>query len=263
LQAVLTPSDGSEQCILDGGISELHDAANRFHTEVDLIKGEMDRFSDCYRAEGEGTMEVLQRLVEDGREMASCLEEELKTTLVTARQLLGYFGERQQGEEQQGGWANENYIPDAMTYTAIEKFFCTIREFVGSFEDCWRDVIENPKKLRLEGVALSTSSTAAGREGSDTGSSATSSLITKQSPKAKACSKAVAQSHLIAAEIKARQASSGNASADGQCASGGIAPEACAAMRRRKSNGMMRDFGSARLLPPGIGFKATSTVGGD
>merc|ERR1719253_1701527 len=151
LQAVLEPSDGAEVCILDGGISELHEGASRFQSEIDLVQGELDRFSDCYRAEGEGPLEVMQRLLEDGREMATRLDEALRTTLIMTRSLLEYFGDRQPKELPQGGWANE-------TYLAVEKFFSTIKEFIVSFEECWRDVIENPRKLRLEGGSASSAS---------------------------------------------------------------------------------------------------------
>merc|ERR1719253_2326856 len=254
LRAVLEPSDGAEVCILDGGISDLHDAVSLFQSEIDLVQGEMDRFAECYRAEGEGTVEVLQRLLEDGREISTSLDEELRTTLTTARRLLEFFGERQQAEPPQGGWANE-------TYVSVEKFFSTIREFVTSFEECWREVSDNPRKLRLEALSgvpaaapNSNQVSASDEDGSESSRPPQRARITKQSPKqaaAAACALAAAQA---VSERKAKAATgSGDPATEGQC--GALAAEvASAAMRRRRTSGMLRlggaDFGAARLLLP-------------
>jgi len=263
LRAVLEPCDGAEVCILDGGISELHEAASHFQSEIDLVQGEMDRFSGYYRAEGEGPLEVMQRLLEDGHEMATGLDEELRTTLTTARRLLEFFGERQQAEPQTG-WANE-------TYVSVEKFFATIREFVTSFEECWREVLDNPRKLRLEvlaGVSISIASTSKEVSASDEDGSSDSrppqrARITKQSPKAAAATCAAAAVQAVG-ERKARAGTgSSDRPADDQCASALAAEAANMAMRRRRTTGMLRlggaDFGAARLLlPPGPATRGSS-----
>jgi len=279
LRAVLEPSDGAEVCILDGGISDLHDAASRFQSEIDLVQGEMDRFAEIYRAEGEGIVEVLERLLEDGREMATGLNEELRTTLTTARRLLEYFGERHQAE-----------LP--MLPNAVEKFFCTIREFVGSFEECWRDVVENPRKLRLEGMVVppppkersaSPSIVAPNsKEARETSPDADPApvrpaFIMKQSPKATAAAAWAAAAASAVNERRAKNAITSDAPTEGQCATNApwranaplmrhqfatdaptegqcamyaaepvrlnpLAAEAAnvAAMRRRKTTGMLR-----------------------
>jgi hypothetical protein len=244
LQAILEPSDGAEMCLQDGGISDLHDAASRFQSEIDLVQGEMDRFADSYRTEaGEGPIEVLQRLLEDARDMSSALNEELRTMLDTACQLLNYFGERQQPELPQGSSANEAYV-------AIEKFFSTIREFVCSFEECWKAALENPRKLGLEGMCAHSAPN----------SVPPPSTVTKQSPKAAAaaaCQVAMSAANERKAKISTWTKLSGinDAAVDGQCALAAEAMNIHAAMRRRKTTGMLRlggtDFGAVRLLPPG------------
>jgi hypothetical protein len=253
LRAVLEPSDGAEVCLLDGGISDLHEAASHFQSEIDLVQCEMDRFAECYRAEGEGPVEVLERLLEDGREMTSGLEEDLRSTMASTRNLLEFFGERRVAELPQGGCSNE-------TFVAVEKFFSTIREFVVSFEECWREVLENPRKLRLEGFVTSTAAAGAKEASKDASDTATSipapTFITKQSPKAAAAAACAAQAANIISERRAKVAASSDAPSDSQCATqvGGLAVEAAsAAMRRRKTTGILRlggpDFGAARLLP--------------
>jgi len=276
LQAVLEPSDGVEACLLDGGISELNEATSRFQSEIDLVQGEMDRFAGYYRAEGEGPLEVMQRLLEDGREMATGLDEELRTTLTTARRLLEFFGERQQAEPQTG-WANE-------TYVSVEKFFATIREFVTSFEECWREVLDNPRKLRLDvvlsaelpelrrgsyrasisTVPISKEVSASDEDGSSDCRPPQRARITKPNPKAAAaaaCAAAAAQA-VFARKAKAAAAAS-DAPADDQCSSALAAEAANVAMRRRRTTGMLRlggaDFGAARLLlPPGPAAQGAS-----
>lgn len=224
----------------------------------------MDRWSAYYRAEGEGPLEVMQRLLEDGHEMATGLDEELRTTLTTARRLLEFFGERQQAEPQTG-WANE-------TYVSVEKFFATIREFVSSFEECWREVLDNPRKLRLEvlaGVSISTvpnskEVSTEDEDGSSDSRPPQRARITKQSPKAAAATCAAAAAQAVG-ERKARTAAgSSDRPADDQCASALLAAEAAnMAMRRRRTTGMLRlggaDFGAARLLlPPGPAARGAS-----
>lgn len=126
-------------------IGDLRDAVGGFQTEIDLVQGEIERFAEHYvleESKGSGPLEVLQRLVEDAREMAQGLEAERDETLVTARRLLTFFGDRR--VELERGAGDE----------AVERFFATIREFVVNLEECWREVMEQPRKLRIEGAVV-------------------------------------------------------------------------------------------------------------
>jgi len=201
---------------MDGGISELHDSAGRFQSEIDLVQGEMDRFSDFYRLEGEasvsegiGPLAVLQRLLEDSREIIQGIEEELNATLATARQLLEYFGER-------GGWAKDGY-------GAVDKFFHSLKEFIQSFEECWKEVLDNPRKLRIQTKGTS----------SDDGALAIANSRVAQN---------------VGGIQKPPQSQTLKINGDVSEGSDALAGNAVVAMaRRRKSNIAMRDFGPARL----------------
>jgi len=145
LRTVLLVSDGN--AVTEGSIADLHDAVRRVHSEIDLVQGEIERFGDCYRLDGEsadcqGPLAVLQRLVEDASEIASGLESSLVEALQAAWRLLEYFGE-QRGSMPTGGWSED-------AYASVERLFVTIREFAVSFEDCWREVVEQPRKFKLE-----------------------------------------------------------------------------------------------------------------
>mmetsp|Transcript_30434 Transcript_30434/g.56294 ORF Transcript_30434/g.56294 Transcript_30434/m.56294 type:complete len:709 (+) Transcript_30434:96-2222(+) len=141
LREVLEPGDAGGANVTDGGISNLRDGVDHFRGEMDQVHGELERFPSSY---SQPALAVLQQLLEDAKEMAHGLEEELQEALVIAQKLLGYFGER-----------CEVLPPDNDTCTeAVEKFFNIIREFVTSFEDCWKEVLEQPRKLRLEGVTF-------------------------------------------------------------------------------------------------------------
>jgi len=216
LQAILDPGDAGISSIMDGGISELHDSAGRFQSEIDLVQGEMDRFSDFYRLEGEasvsegiGPLAVLQRLLEDSREIIQGIEEELNATLATARQLLEYFGER-------GGWAKDGY-------GAVDKFFHSLKEFIQSFEECWKEVLDNPRKLRIQTKGTS----------SDDGALAIANSRVAQN---------------VGGIQKPPQSQTLKINGDVSEGSDALAGNAVVAMaRRRKSNIAMRDFGPARL----------------
>jgi hypothetical protein len=273
LQALLEPGDEPDACIIDGGISDLRDSAGRFQSEIDLVQGEMDRFADSYRLEGElgqsevtGPLAVLQRLLEDSRELASKLDEEIEVALGTARCLLEYFGERQP----QGGWANEVCL-------AVEKFFATIKEFVVSFEDAWRDVLENPRKLRLEGLELigqlSSSPRASVSGGSSSDSNPTRAIGQSgktASSQSSSCTntettKRASDKEGASAGVTPPSSDSALQNCKGEDQRGksitrsempvkktSLAAEAAAFVRRRKSSGMRLsglDFGPSRLLP--------------
>lgn len=137
-----------------GGITDLRDAVVRFQTEIDLVQGEIERFGESYKIDGEegcGPLAVFHRLVEDAGEMARTLDLELDDALATAWRLLVYFGEQRSEEPRplrrsHGGRTEE-------TLEAVERFLSIIHEFVLSFEECWREVLEQPRKLRLEGFS--------------------------------------------------------------------------------------------------------------
>jgi len=149
--ALEPPSDAFGIGVAGEGIADLRDAVGCFRVEVDLVQSEIERFAECYRLEGEsadregssaGPLVVLQRLVEDASEIARGLEVELGEALAAAWRLLGFFGERR-GELPQGSWSEE-------AFEAVERFFTIIREFISSLEDCWREVVEQPRRLRID-----------------------------------------------------------------------------------------------------------------
>mmetsp|Transcript_9911 Transcript_9911/g.15877 ORF Transcript_9911/g.15877 Transcript_9911/m.15877 type:complete len:726 (+) Transcript_9911:68-2245(+) len=277
LQALFEPSDGTESCISDGGISDLHDSAGRFQSEIDLVQGEMDRFGDCYRLEGEvgqsegtGPLAVLQRLLEDSRELAAKMDEELQVALGMAKCLLEYFGERQP----QGGWASEAYL-------SVEKFFATIKEFVISLEDAWREVLENPRKLRLEGLEKVVPSASSPRSNGSGGSS----VDTVQPRDAVQPNKDTIGTASDASDKDLRKDTSENANTISESVSPPVsgevdkevptsscgtsvkrttfAAEAAALFRRRKSSSVRvggMDFGPSRLLPSWPPSIPTSTA---
>lgn len=160
LRDVLEPGDASGGNITDGGISNLRDGVDQFKSEMGQVQLEIDRCASSY---SQAALEVQQQLLKDAKEMAYSLEEELNEALVIAQKLLGYFGER-----------CDVLPPTNETCTeGVEKFFSIIREFVTSFEESWREVLEQPRKLRLEGVtlpsaAVNTNATS-GRESSPPG----------------------------------------------------------------------------------------------
>lgn len=145
LRGVVEPIEGN---MVGGGIGDLRDAVCNFQNQVDGVQVEIDRFGDCYRmegghTEGAGPLAVLQRLVEDAGEMARAQETAFSEALDATWRLLEFFGEHRPQPQPGGGWTDD-------AYASIERFFTTIREFVLSFEDCWREVLDNPRKLRLE-----------------------------------------------------------------------------------------------------------------
>eukprot|EP00448_Togula_jolla_P019599 CAMPEP_0170571206 /NCGR_PEP_ID=MMETSP0224-20130122/1540_1 /TAXON_ID=285029 /ORGANISM="Togula jolla, Strain CCCM 725" /LENGTH=703 /DNA_ID=CAMNT_0010893575 /DNA_START=30 /DNA_END=2139 /DNA_ORIENTATION=- len=153
-----------ESCLGDVAIGALRDSIGRFQSEIDLVQGEIERFADEYRldtapsdAEGSGPLAVLQRLLEDANDMARSIQVELDDALVVAWKLLGYFGERRPEEPPP---ARSDEVSET-----VERFFNTVREFVASLEECWRDVLEQPRKLRLEGFPSATNHSGVGGDG--------------------------------------------------------------------------------------------------
>jgi hypothetical protein len=254
LQTLLEPGGSAEISITDGCVSDLHEAAERFQVEIDLVQGEMDRFPDCYKSDGEsgtGPLAVLQRLLEDARELSSGLTAELEAMLVTAQRLLAYFGDRQKAQLAGGAPAHE-------AYAAIEKFFATIREFVQSFEECWREVMENPRRLRLVERRGSQASTHVSSPGNDSPRSVAS--VPRQSHKATS-SAAANQKKMLESTSFGCDAASTVSGSKTECdvpvkpektpkKDAVLAAEVAAAVAmRRKTAGMLRDFGPARYLP--------------
>lgn len=145
----------SSPCVGEG-ISDLREAVGRFQSEIDLVQCEIDRFGDSYKLEGEidgaGPLMALQQLVEDATEIANTLNSQLSSALEATWSLLEYFGERR-GEPTQDRWA-------ASDYAAVERFFSTVREFTTSLEECWREVVDQPRKLRIEGMPVESAGSA-------------------------------------------------------------------------------------------------------
>jgi len=150
-------------------ISDLKEAVAMFRSEAELVHGEADRFGDSYRldAAGSGTssspapLESLKRLAEDARELADKLEADLADSLSMALRLLEYFGERRQ--QPSGGaaaGAKSIFVTNEKDDAAIERFFVTLREFASSLEACWREVLEQPSKLRLKSSSSATAAAA-------------------------------------------------------------------------------------------------------
>lgn len=246
---ILFPVDGVDVASLDG-ITDLHYTVGCFQSEIDLVQGELERFSDSYASEGQGPLEVMRRSLEDGCEIVSKLNEELRATLATSCRLLEYFGERQPAEQSQESWAS--------SYAAVEKFFATIKEVVISFEECWREVRENPKKLRLEGLAPppSASGNKSATSGGKSGVPAPTPQLTavKQSPKAAAAAACAAAAASAASERQAKSVANQGANNETADKAAALAADAASAvLRRRRGSGMLRlggpDFGGARLQP--------------
>eukprot|EP00930_Biecheleria_cincta_P089798 TRINITY_DN79136_c0_g1_i1.p1 TRINITY_DN79136_c0_g1~~TRINITY_DN79136_c0_g1_i1.p1 ORF type:complete len:803 (-),score=196.85 TRINITY_DN79136_c0_g1_i1:309-2717(-) len=159
-------------------ISDLKEAVTMFRKEADQVQGEVDRFGDSYRLDtaSSGTssspapLESLKRLAEDARELADKLEADLADSLSMALRLLEYFGERRQ--QPSGGDAagtKSIFVTNEKDDAAIERFFLTLREFASSLEACWREVLEQPSKLRLKN---STAAAVAASANSGSGPSA-------------------------------------------------------------------------------------------
>jgi len=136
-------------------IADLRDAVSRFRTEAELVQSEAERFGECYRldrapagADGPGPLATLNRLAEDAQEMASRLEEKLSEALASALGLLEYFGERRTGSAPASAGADP--AEAAKEDAAVERFFAVLREFVQSFDECWREVLEHPRRFRID-----------------------------------------------------------------------------------------------------------------
>eukprot|EP00746_Dinoflagellata_sp_MGD_P036831 gnl/MRDRNA2_/MRDRNA2_18848_c0_seq1.p1 gnl/MRDRNA2_/MRDRNA2_18848_c0~~gnl/MRDRNA2_/MRDRNA2_18848_c0_seq1.p1 ORF type:complete len:699 (-),score=171.18 gnl/MRDRNA2_/MRDRNA2_18848_c0_seq1:16-2112(-) len=130
-------------------LSDLRDAVASFKTETYLVQVEIERYGELYHIDGEpeggqqgapGPLAALQRLAEDAEEKAKQLNEELENTIGTARRLLEFFAEK---------------VDSGKADMAIERFLATVSQFVVSFEECWHEVLENPKKLPMEKLNLS------------------------------------------------------------------------------------------------------------
>lgn len=152
-------------------ISDLKEAVNNFRNEAELVHTEAERFGDSYRLDATGggavsfpaPLESLKRLAEDARELAEKLEADLAESLSIALRLLEYFGERRQ--QPSGGVAAGSksiYVTSEKDDTAIERFFVTLREFASSLEACWREVLEQPSKLRLKNASAAAAAAANG-----------------------------------------------------------------------------------------------------
>lgn len=129
-------------------LSDLRDAVASFKTETYLVQVEIERYGELYHIDGEpeggkqgspGPLAALQRLAEDAEDKAKQLNEELESAVGTARRLLEFFAER---------------VDSGKADMAIERFLTTVSQFVVSFEECWHEVLENPKKLPLDKLNL-------------------------------------------------------------------------------------------------------------
>lgn len=165
-------------------ISDLKEAVNNFRNEAELVHTEAERFGDSYRLDAAGggavsspaPLESLKRLAEDARELAEKLEADLAESLSMALRLLEYFGERR--HQPSGGapaGSKSIFVTNEKDDAAIERFFVTLREFASSLEACWREVLEQPSKLRLKNVSAAA---AANSGGSGLPASAASQAIT-------------------------------------------------------------------------------------
>jgi len=152
---------GGDACIADGFVGDLRDAVGTFQSEIDLVQGEIERFGDCYRVDGEasecsGPLAVLERLNEDAQEMAGSLDAELSDALVASWRLMEFFGEgRGRDLPHPSSWSSE-------TCEAAEKFFITMRDFMLSFEECWREVLEQPRRFRQDAGGTAAAAAATG-----------------------------------------------------------------------------------------------------
>lgn len=132
------------------GIADLKDGVARVQSEAELVQVEIERYPDCYKmndpdSKDESPLSIMQRLVEDTADLALGLENALTEALGDAWRLLEYFGERPRAIDGNAVWQGE-------AYQAIEGFFATLRVFALSFEECWRDVKDQPKKFRIDQI---------------------------------------------------------------------------------------------------------------
>lgn len=128
-------------------IGELRDAVGRFRREADLLQNEVECHAASYdNAGGSRTpspLTTLQQLAQDATRIADQLDAEVSDAIAQALRLLDYFGERRDTG------ANSASKEDEL----VERFFITLKDFSGSLEASWREVVEQPRKLRLEAVA--------------------------------------------------------------------------------------------------------------
>jgi len=128
-------------------IGELRDAVGRFRREADLLQNEVECHAASYdNAGGSGMpspLTTLQQLAQDATRIADQLDAEVSDAIAQALRLLDYFGERRDTG------ANSASKEDEL----VERFFITLKDFSGSLEASWREVVEQPRKLRLEAVA--------------------------------------------------------------------------------------------------------------
>mmetsp|Transcript_70511 Transcript_70511/g.131886 ORF Transcript_70511/g.131886 Transcript_70511/m.131886 type:complete len:690 (+) Transcript_70511:87-2156(+) len=170
LRVALEPCEGAgTQCAAEG-LSDLAEATSRLRTEIQFMQSEIDSFPSSYRVKAQteeqaqaeeaaeednqcqeeeesrpaDALSVLLGMVKDSQETAERLDAELDEALRLAVQLLEYFGERTRNEL---AW---HQSPDGLE--AVERFFAIIREFMNSMEECWREVQEHPRKLRMAGL---------------------------------------------------------------------------------------------------------------
>ncbi|CAJ1357223.1 unnamed protein product [Effrenium voratum] len=199
LRAALEVGDGAAT-----RISELREAVGRFRREASTMTDEAERFSSAYcitSGDREDTkpLETLRKLAKDAKEGADKIETEMASAMAKAIRLLEYFGEKR---------AEPAREEDEL----VERFFVTLKEFTSSFEACWREVLEQPKKLRLDPAVSASLAREPGRTGSP--------KLTTKAPK----------------EEKADDAGPGPVPGPGparpKCGIGSLASEA-AAMRRR------------------------------
>eukprot|EP00931_Biecheleriopsis_adriatica_P045875 TRINITY_DN26291_c0_g1_i1.p1 TRINITY_DN26291_c0_g1~~TRINITY_DN26291_c0_g1_i1.p1 ORF type:complete len:799 (-),score=200.61 TRINITY_DN26291_c0_g1_i1:39-2435(-) len=166
------------------GIADLREAVGRFRSQAELVHNEAERFGDSYRLESKtsdslgslGPLETLKRLAEDAAELANGLETEMGEALAMALRLLEYFGERRRSDCE--GAASATKVVTAASSKddeAVERFFVTLREFTSSLEACWREVLEQPRKLRLPPEATVGPGASRTRESTRSGSPSASS----------------------------------------------------------------------------------------
>jgi len=110
-----------------------------------------------------GPLETLRRLAEDSSELASSLEAAMASAISEASALLEYFGERRRHSSSVTGAGPKakTTAANAEDDEALERFFVTLREFSTSLEACWKEVLEQPRRLRIDSIALPAGSPAA------------------------------------------------------------------------------------------------------
>ncbi|CAE7447452.1 FH6 [Symbiodinium natans] len=131
-------------------IGELREAVGRFRHEADLLRDEADRHAASYDNVGGGPggpspLATLQQLAKDATRMADQLDAEVSDAISEALRLLEYFGERR------GAGVNSTSKEDEL----VERFFITLKDFGVLLEASWREVVEQPRKLRLEAAGVS------------------------------------------------------------------------------------------------------------